>query len=148
MANHPPPFKSSFYKAKTSSPFGIFLLKVNIGNTRTMCEICSELTIKTTERYQWRLSGIFIVNFKHILHIALVFPFWLWTSKCWLDQHSQQTAGPSKIAQGPNTLEQSLEKLQKSTFVKVDSTQPLNFVYFFFIEGSHTMESWDPHWED
>ena len=37
-----------------------------------MCEICSELTIKTPERRQWRRSGIF-VNFGQILH-ASVFP--------------------------------------------------------------------------
>ena len=29
---------------------GIYLLKINNGNTRTMCEICSKLTIKITER--------------------------------------------------------------------------------------------------
>ena len=28
---------------------GIYLLKVNNGNTRTMCKICSKLTIKTSE---------------------------------------------------------------------------------------------------
>ena len=33
-------------------PAGIFLLKVNNKNTRTRCEICFKLTIKTTERRQ------------------------------------------------------------------------------------------------
>ena len=28
-----------------------------------MCEMCSKVTIKTTERRQWRRSGVFIVNF-------------------------------------------------------------------------------------
>ena len=37
------------------------------------CEICSKLTIKIPERRQWRRSGIFIVNFEHISHLALVF---------------------------------------------------------------------------
>ena len=41
---------------------GIYLFKVNNENTRTKCEI----------RY-WRHSGIFIVNFEHILHFVLVF---------------------------------------------------------------------------
>ena len=41
----------------------ICFLKVNNTNTRTRCEICSKLTIKTAERCQWRFSGIFIVNF-------------------------------------------------------------------------------------
>ena len=40
--------------------------------TRKMCEICSKLTIKTSERRHWRRSGVFIVNFEQILHIALV----------------------------------------------------------------------------
>ena len=47
-------------------------LKVNNGNTRTMCEICSKLTIKLQERRQWHLSGVFVVNFEHILHIILI----------------------------------------------------------------------------
>ena len=51
----------------------IYLLKVNNRNNRTRCEICSELTIKIPERRQWRRSGIFIVNFEHILHLVLVF---------------------------------------------------------------------------
>ena len=37
-------------------------------------ERCSELTIKTTERYHWRCSGVFIVNFEHISHFVLVLP--------------------------------------------------------------------------
>ena len=57
----------------TMSPSGIYLLKVNNRNTRKRCEICSKLTIKIPERRQWRRSGIFIVNFEHILHLALVF---------------------------------------------------------------------------
>ena len=31
------------------------------------------LTKKTPERRQWRRSGVFIVNFDHILHLVLVF---------------------------------------------------------------------------
>ena len=42
-------------------------LKVNNWNTRTSCEICSKLTIKTSEWRQWRRSGIFIVNFEHVI---------------------------------------------------------------------------------
>ena len=50
----------------------IYLLKVNNRNTRTRCEICLKLTIKTPKRH-WRRSGGFIVNFKNISHIVLVF---------------------------------------------------------------------------
>ena len=68
---------------------GIYVLKVKNRNTRTsceicskkdtrttplaLCEICSKLTIKTPERRHWRCSGVFIVNFEHISHLALVF---------------------------------------------------------------------------
>ena len=51
---------------------GIYLLKVNNRNTATRCEICLKLTIKTPERRQWRRSGVFIVNFEHISHLAVV----------------------------------------------------------------------------
>ena len=34
-------------------PAGIVLLKVNNANTRTVCGICSKLTIQTPERRQW-----------------------------------------------------------------------------------------------
>ena len=45
-------------KSKTNTfdesinPAGIYLLKVNNRNTRTRCEICSKLTIKTPKRRQ------------------------------------------------------------------------------------------------
>ena len=32
-----------------SYPAGIYLFKVNNGNTRTICEICLKLTIKTLD---------------------------------------------------------------------------------------------------
>ena len=48
------------------------MFKVNNRDTRTMCEICSKLTINLPERRR-RRSGIFIVNFEHISHLALVF---------------------------------------------------------------------------
>ena len=52
---------------------GIYLFKANNRNTRTMCEICSKLTIKSPERRHLRSSGVFIVNFAQISHIVLVF---------------------------------------------------------------------------
>ena len=55
-------------------PAGIYLFKINNGNARTVCEICSELAIKTPEPRQWHRSGVFIVNFEQISHIVLVFP--------------------------------------------------------------------------
>ena len=47
----------------------IYLFKTNNRNIRKSCEICSEIPLK-------RLEGrfdIFIVNFKHISHLFLVF---------------------------------------------------------------------------
>ena len=41
-------------KLKTIDPAGIYLLKVNNRNTRTRCEICTKLTIKTPGRRHWR----------------------------------------------------------------------------------------------
>ena len=65
---------TNLYKPKIYTfPAGICLLKVNIRNTRTRCEICSKLTIKTPKRRQWRRSGVFIVNFEHVSHLVLVF---------------------------------------------------------------------------
>ena len=46
------------------------MFKVNNRNTRTWSKTCSKLTIKIRQR---RRSGIFIVNFEHILHLVLVF---------------------------------------------------------------------------
>ena len=41
-------------------------------NTRVCCEICSVLTIKTPERRLWPRSGVFTVNFEHIIQLVLV----------------------------------------------------------------------------
>ena len=53
-------------------PIAIYLLKINSENTKTSCEICSKLLIKTPEQRQWRHSDVFIINFEHILHLFLV----------------------------------------------------------------------------
>ena len=65
--------KCSYTSKARTSPIGIYLLKGNNRNTRTRCEICSQLTIKTPERRQWRRYSVFIVNFDHISHLVLVF---------------------------------------------------------------------------
>ena len=64
------------------SPAGVYLLKVNNRNTRTRCEICSKLTIKTPEQRHWRRSDVFIVNYEHISHLVLVFLLLIRTSMC------------------------------------------------------------------
>ena len=54
-------------------PENIYLFKVNNRNTKNFFEICSNLTLKTTERCQWCRSGVFIVNFEHVLKLFLFF---------------------------------------------------------------------------
>ena len=49
-------------------PASIYFFKINNANTRTTCEICLNLTIKTSEGSQWRRFVVFIVNFELILH--------------------------------------------------------------------------------
>ena len=51
----------------------IYLFKGSDVSTRTLCEICSHLRIKTPERRHWRRSGVFIVNFEHVSPIFLMF---------------------------------------------------------------------------
>ena len=46
-------------------PSNIYLFKVNKRNKRKSCAICSELTIKTSER-GWRRSGVIIVHYEHL----------------------------------------------------------------------------------
>ena len=55
------------------TPAGNSIFKVNNRNTRKRCEICSKLTIKTSEWNHRRYSSVFIINFEHILHLDLVF---------------------------------------------------------------------------
>ena len=47
------------------------MFKANNRNTRTRCEICSKLTIKTPE--QGGRSAVFIINFEHTSHLVLEF---------------------------------------------------------------------------
>ena len=44
--------RKEYQRPTEAFPAGIYLLKVNNRNTRTKCEICSKLTIKTPERRQ------------------------------------------------------------------------------------------------
>ena len=57
-------------KLKTTNPTGIYVLKASNSNTRTRNEICSKLTIITSEQILWRRSGVIIVNFEHISHLG------------------------------------------------------------------------------
>ena len=72
--------ESSHFVAITAfchkNPARNYMFKVNTRNTRTRCEICSKLTIKTLktpERCYWCCSGVIVVNFEHIPHLVLAF---------------------------------------------------------------------------
>ena len=45
------------------------LVKSQNKNTSKRSEICSKLTIKTSERRHWSYSGVYIVKFDHVLHL-------------------------------------------------------------------------------
>ena len=49
------------------------LLKVNSGNSRKRCKICSKLTIKTSEQCQWCGSVVIIVNFNFNFIIGFIY---------------------------------------------------------------------------
>ena len=49
------------------------LFEVRNRNSRTRCEICSQLRIKTPEQRHWHHSGVFIVSVEHISYHVLVF---------------------------------------------------------------------------
>ena len=72
----PPPYLKNLYIGFFQlilSPAKIYYFKVNNENTRAMRS----------------LSGVFIVNFKRISHIVLVFDRRLYTSKCRLEHYSE-----------------------------------------------------------
>ena len=63
---------------------GIRLFKVNNGKIRTMCEICSKLTIKTPKRQHDVILVYLLLTFKIFHTLFWCFHCWLWTIKCWL----------------------------------------------------------------
>ena len=65
-------------------PANIFLHTVNYRNTRKRCEICSKLTIKTSEQRHWRRSGVFLLTLNIFYAFFCRFCCWLWTIKYWV----------------------------------------------------------------
>ena len=112
------------WRRKVPYPADIYLFKVNKRNTRARCEICSKLTIKTPEWYQWRRSGVFVANFEHISHHDLVFA--LLTCNChvivsWVGALESLRSSPSEVFFGNGVL---------LTFPKITSRGlPLNSVF-------------------
>ena len=61
----------SFFRYSNTILAKIYMLKVR--NIRTRRQICSKLTMKTPERHLASTPSVFIVNFEHISHLAIVF---------------------------------------------------------------------------
>ena len=97
-------FRSQLSKNK-SDPAGIYLFNLKNGNTRTIYEVCSNLTIKTPEQRQWYRSGDFIVNFGQI---SLIF----WCFLCWLCTSKYRLGNSSTIH--PQTLDKSFLQEENS----------------------------------
>ena len=55
------------------NPPSFFLFKINNGNTKSILEICSKLTIKTPEQRHGRCFGVYIINREYISHFILLF---------------------------------------------------------------------------
>ena len=68
------PLKFRLVTNLDSNPADIYLFKVKNGDSRTICEICSKLIIKITERRYWPHPGVFIFNFEQISQINQLFP--------------------------------------------------------------------------
>ena len=60
--NAPHIFTAKFFKKNTYNPAVNCMFKVNNKNTRTRCETCSKLTLRTPKRRHWRCSGVFVCS--------------------------------------------------------------------------------------
>ena len=65
----------------SKNPVGIFLFKVNNGNTSTMCKICSKLTIKKQNNFINVVLVSSLLTLNRFQTLFWWFQCWLWTSK-------------------------------------------------------------------
>ena len=65
-------------RERVINPVGIYMFKVNNRNTRTRCERCTKLIIKTPERRHWRLycCGLFSLWYVSIVNFGQVNADW------------------------------------------------------------------------
>ena len=99
------PNKTPLVKFSLVTQGRIHLFKFTNGNTRAMCEICSQLTIKRPEQHYWHRSGVF--NCEQILLIVLMFPL--------LTLNKYITAG--KVS-GPAILKKKRKRLHYRRFLR------------------------------
>ena len=79
------PWAAAFYVRSRSTsvfPASMYSCKVKNGNSRSMCEIFSKLTIKTPEQCQCTISfWSLLLTFNRIHTLFWSFYYWLWTRK-------------------------------------------------------------------
>ena len=112
-------------------PTGIFLFKVNYGNTRAMCEICLKLTTKKSKWRQWGRSGVFLINFEQIV-VSLLFCFfhcWLWASKCQLDCFGYRQFWFWKLWKQHNLL----KRVKRWLCINIQANVYLLLIFLFFL---------------
>ena len=64
------------------------MFKVNNGNTRTRCQICSKLTIKIPERRQcFYCFSVSIVNLEHVIADGLLSIFVIFQEQLFIKVH-------------------------------------------------------------
>ena len=66
----------------STNPVSIYMFKVNNGNNRTRCEICSKWKIETRERPEWLRSDMFLLlTFFRFYTLFCCSYCWLWATK-------------------------------------------------------------------
>ena len=127
------PNKTPLVKFSLVTQSRIHLFKFTNGNTRAMCEICSQLTIKRPEQHYWHRSGVF--NCEQILLIVLMFPL--------LTLNKYITAG--KVS-GPAILTKKKEKdYITDAFLEAISAGVLWVIYFTIMIHKHK-HVWIKEW--
>ena len=132
---------------------GIYLFKVNNGNIKKRCEICSKLTIKTPNQIQWlwtNLQDIFKVSEVVLVFSMLTlnrfdklfwcFHCWFWTGKCVLGSNFSK----ERELCGTNSVLQVFVKwYHESFFSLVKLLSQMNNLSFFnhLSSSSHVGET-------
>ena len=92
-----------------------------------MCEICSKLTIETTERRHWRhFESLLLLTMSRSRTLFWCFHNWLLTSKCWL---------------GGKLLVNSLSRTD-SSLKSINFSQDENFEYDEKFKPRKVSQSW------
>ena len=110
---------------KNPHPAGIYLLKITNKNTRTRCEICSKLTIKTPERrHEHVIVGWALANFSKNIQDTQVL-------EAGLHDFHKMTATVLEmfyVKQKLNTvLYRSYKKIDNGNFMRQLHTELMNF---------------------